>query len=61
MSGEVVKTAGLQSALAAHTISTASPRRTRISLIRAALRREESTDDEVDEALEALLELAKDD
>ena len=60
MSGGVVKSAGLQSVLAA-TAPSASPRRTRIQLIRTALRKSDATDDEVDDALEALLELAKDD
>ena len=61
MSGEVVNSAGLQSALAAQPVSAVSPRRTRIALIRAALRKADSTDDEVDDAIEAILELAKDD
>ena len=36
-----------------------SPRRDAIRLIRAALRKQDASDDEVDEALEALVELAK--
>lgn len=38
----------------------ASPRKDAIRLIRTALRKQDATDDEVDGALEALLELAKD-
>lgn len=37
-----------------------SPRKDAIRLIRTALRKQDATDDEVDGALEALLELAKD-
>ena len=36
------------------------PRKDAIRLIRTALRKADSTDDEVDSALEALVELAKD-
>jgi hypothetical protein len=38
----------------------ADPRKDAIRLIRTALRKPDATDDEVDSALEALVELAKD-
>jgi hypothetical protein len=60
---EVIKTAGLQEALAAApavSVEAPSPRREAISLIRSTLRKVDASDDEVDDALEALLELAKD-
>lgn len=57
---EVVKSAGLQSALAAQGAPAPSPRRAAIQLIRQTLRKQDATDDEMDEALEALVELSKD-
>jgi hypothetical protein len=58
---EVVKSAGLQTALASQKgPAPASPRRASIQLIRQTLRKHDSTDEEVDEALEALVELSKD-
>jgi hypothetical protein len=59
----------LQAALAAEPITTAGkaeesppadPRKEAIRLIRTTLRKQDATDDEVDGAIEALLELAKD-
>lgn len=41
-------------------VEATSTRREAIRLIRATLRKQESSDDEVDEALEALVELSKD-
>lgn len=38
----------------------ANPRKDAIRLIRTALRKPDATDDEVDSALEALIELSKD-
>jgi hypothetical protein len=55
---DVIKTAGLQEAVAAQ--ASASPRREAIRLIRSTLRKQDASDEEVDDALEALLELAKD-
>jgi hypothetical protein len=58
----------LQEALVALPITTAGqadpapadPRKDAIRLIRTALRKPDATDDEVDSALEALIELSKD-
>lgn len=58
----------LQTALAAEPITTAGrdeapqadPRKEAIRHIRSIMRKPDATDDEVDGALEALLELAKD-
>jgi hypothetical protein len=58
----------LQEALVAAPITTAgrdeapaaNPRKDAIRLIRTALRKPDATDDEVDSALEALIELSKD-
>jgi hypothetical protein len=49
-----ITTAGLAPA------PTADPRKEAIKLIRTTLRKADSTDDEVDSALEALIELSKD-
>lgn len=59
---DVIDNAGLQSALvetSASTAPAATPRRQAIALVRTALRKHDATDEEVDDALEALLELAK--
>lgn len=59
---DVIDNAGLQSALvetSASAAPAATPRRQAISLVRTALRKQDATDEEVDDALEALLELAK--
>lgn len=60
--GDVIDNAGLQTALVegAPSKSAATPRRKAISLVRSTLRKADASDDEVDDALEALLELAKD-
>jgi hypothetical protein len=63
---QVVKTAGLQAALAsvgpsAQEKAPTSPRRQRVQLIRQVLRKQDASDDEMDDALEALIELSKDD
>lgn len=52
--GDVILTAGT-----GHEAPATSPRREAIKLIRATLRKQESSDEEVDEALEALVELSK--
>lgn len=59
---EVIKTAGLQGALAAAAVKVPAqdPRREAIRAARAVLRKADATDDEWDDALEALVELAKD-
>lgn len=60
---EVIKTAGLTEAVAAQgspSASAPSPRRDAIRIIRSTLRNQQASDDEVDDALEALLELSKD-
>lgn len=54
LSATPITTAGLDSAPAA------DPRKSAIKVIRTALRKPDATDDEVDSALEALIELAKD-
>lgn len=54
---EVISTAGL---VTPEAPKPANPRRDAVKLIRAALRNPTATDDEVDDALEALVELAKD-
>ena len=54
---EPILTAGAGPAAAAEK---PSPRKEAIRLIRTALRKQDATDDEVDSALEALVELAKD-
>lgn len=58
----MVTSAGLQAALAGQSqgAPAASPRRQRVALVRQVLRKPDATDDEMDDALEALLELAKD-
>lgn len=53
---DVVDTAGLEP----QAEQPADPRKEAIKLIRTALRKPDATDDEVDSALEALVELAKD-
>lgn len=45
---------------AAQPAPQADPRKDAIRLIRTALRKPDATDDEVDSALEALIELSKD-
>lgn len=57
---EVVKTAGLQEALVSSATYPSSPRRDAIKLIRATLRNQAASDEEVDDALDALIELSKD-
>lgn len=52
---EVITTAGR----AVPTSPTTNPRREAIKAIRAALRNQDATDAEVDDAIEALVELAK--
>lgn len=57
---EVITTAGRAGLAEALTASPAeSPRREMIKRLRATLRKPEATDDEVDDALEALVELAR--
>jgi len=51
---ELIFSAGL-----AEAAKPTSTRRDAIKMIRATLRKQESSDDEVDEALEALIELSK--
>lgn len=63
--GDVISNAGLQAVLTAEpkqdaTPASPNPRREAIRLVRSTLRNQGATDDEVDDALEALLELAKD-
>ena len=62
---DVVRSAGLQAALASEGGSSSapspSPRRAAIQLIRQTLRKQDVTDEEMDDALEALVELSKDD
>lgn len=61
---EMVKSAGLQAALASAAGPqgpSPSPRRERVRLIRQVLRKTDATDDELDDAYEALIELSKDD
>lgn len=55
-----VTSAGLQSAIAAQAPAPSSNRRAAIQLIRQTLRKQDATDDEMDDALEALVELSKD-
>jgi len=55
---EVISTAGLEGLTGPNTAAP-NPTREAVKAIRAVLRRAESTDDEVDDALEALLELGK--
>jgi hypothetical protein len=65
---EVINTAGLgtvQQALTGQPSAqpeqpASSPRREAIRLIRATLRKQDASEDELDDAYEALLELAKD-
>jgi NaMN:DMB phosphoribosyltransferase len=65
---DLIKSAGLQEALAGSSgpsksmgsTSSGDPRRVKIQLIRQALRKADASDDEWDDALEALAELAKD-
>lgn len=54
---ELITTAGV--AVAGPNAGAPNPKREAVRAIRAVLRRQESTDDEVDDALEALLELGK--
>lgn len=54
---EAIFTAGLDSL--APPVQT-NPKREAIKTIRAVIRRQDATDDEVDDALEALVELSKD-
>lgn len=53
---ELIVSAGRSTATAAPATSS---RRDAIKLIRATLRKQESSDEDVDEALEALVELSK--
>jgi hypothetical protein len=55
---EVISTAGLGDAF--EGAKPEHPRRDAIRVIRATLRNQTATDDEVDDALDALVELAKD-
>lgn len=54
---DVIDTAGLAAQL---KNATPDKRRLAIREIRATIRRSDATDDEVDDALDALIELAKD-
>ncbi len=54
---EVISTAGL---VVPADPKPENPRREAVRLIRATLRNQAATDDEVDDALDALIELAKD-
>jgi hypothetical protein len=58
--GELIKTAGLGTPARGLSPAAPSARRAAIQLVRQALRKQDATDDEVDDALEALIELAKD-
>jgi hypothetical protein len=54
---EVIFTAGK---LVAGPVATSSPRKEAIRQVRSVIRNPQATDDEVEDALEALLELSKD-
>lgn len=58
---DVISTAGLGGPVELTGPNTAAPNPTReaVKAIRAVLRRAEASDDEVDDALEALIELGK--